>query len=65
MKEIGIDISNNRTKSVFDFFKQGKLYNYVITVCDEASGEKCPLLHINIIKLSNKVNGPNEAKENA
>jgi arsenate reductase (thioredoxin) len=43
MKEIGSDISNNRTKSVFDFFKQGKLYNYVITVCDEASGEKCPL----------------------
>jgi len=43
MKELGIDISNNRTKSVFDFFKQGKLYNYVITVCDGASGEKCPL----------------------
>jgi len=43
MKEIGIDISNNQTKSVFDFFRQGKLYNYVITVCDETSGEKCPL----------------------
>jgi arsenate reductase (thioredoxin) len=42
MKEIGIDISNNRAKSVFQFFKQGKLYNYVITVCDETSGEKCP-----------------------
>jgi arsenate reductase (thioredoxin) len=43
MKEVGIDISGNQTKSVFYFFKQGKLYNYVITVCDEKSGEKCPL----------------------
>ncbi len=43
MKEIGIDISTNRTDSVFDFFKQGRLYRYVITVCDEASAERCPL----------------------
>jgi arsenate reductase len=42
MKEIGIDISGNQTKSVFDLFKEGKLYTYVITVCDEASAEKCP-----------------------
>jgi len=43
MKEAGIDISGNKTKSVFDFYKQGKLYNYVFTVCDEASGEACPV----------------------
>ncbi len=43
MKEIGIDISKNRTKDVFELFDQGKLYNYVITVCDEASAEKCPV----------------------
>lgn len=43
MKEDGIDISNNRTKSVFDFLKQGKLYNYVITVCDETTAERCPV----------------------
>ena len=43
MKEIGIDISGNQTKSVFDLFKEGKLYTYVITVCDEASAEKCPI----------------------
>ncbi|SLM32261.1 Protein ArsC [Desulfamplus magnetovallimortis] len=43
MKEEGIDISNNKTKSAFDFFKQGKLYHYVITVCDESSKERCPL----------------------
>jgi arsenate reductase len=43
MKEIGIDISGNKTKSVFDFYKQGKLYNYVFTVCDESKAETCPV----------------------
>ena len=43
MKEIGIDISTNKTKSVFDFYRSGKKFNYVITVCDESSGEKCPI----------------------
>jgi arsenate reductase len=43
MKEIGIDISGNRTKGVFEFIKAGKLFNYVITVCDEANGKRCPI----------------------
>jgi len=43
MKEDGIDISGNQTKNVFDFFKEGRAYNYVITVCDEASASRCPI----------------------
>ncbi len=43
MKEAGIDISKNKTKGVFELFKQGKLFHYVITVCDETSAEKCPI----------------------
>ncbi len=43
MKEAGIDISQNKTKSVLDFFKQGKLYSYVITVCDGAQSGRCPV----------------------
>ena len=43
MKEVGIDISGNKTKSVFGFFKQGRLYDYVVTVCDESSGQQCPI----------------------
>ena len=43
MKEIGIDISGNKTKSVFDYFKQGKMFKYVITVCDKTAAERCPI----------------------
>lgn len=43
MMELGIDISGNRTKGVFDFIKAGKLFHYVITVCDETSGNRCPI----------------------
>jgi len=43
MKEVGIDISGNKTDSVFEFFKQGRLYDYVIAVCDAATAERCPL----------------------
>ena len=43
VKEVGIDISGNKTKSVFDFYKQGKQYDYVITVCDESQSGACPM----------------------
>jgi glycerol uptake facilitator-like aquaporin len=43
MREIGIDISGNQTKSAFDVFRSGKQYAYVITVCDETSAERCPV----------------------
>ena len=43
MAERGFDISNNQVNSVFEFFKDHRLYSYVITVCDEASGQKCPI----------------------
>ena len=43
MREIGIDISHKGTQSVFDVFKSGELFVYVITVCDETSAERCPI----------------------
>ena len=43
MREIGMDISRNQTKAVFDFVKSGENFAYVITVCDEASAERCPI----------------------
>jgi arsenate reductase (thioredoxin) len=43
MREIGIDISGNKTKSVFDFYKKGEKFDYVVTVCDAAASERCPV----------------------
>jgi len=43
MREIGIDISAAASKSVFSLFREGRLFNYVITVCDEADAESCPI----------------------
>jgi arsenate reductase len=40
MREIGIDISNHRSKSVDEF--SGQEFDYVITVCDNAN-EQCPI----------------------
>jgi len=43
MKQDGIDISANKTKSVFDFHREGRSYDYVITVCDEGNAARCPV----------------------
>jgi arsenate reductase len=40
MREIGIDISHHRSKSVDEF--AGRDFDYVITVCDNAN-EQCPV----------------------
>jgi arsenate reductase (thioredoxin) len=43
MQEAGIDISGALTKSVFELYNAGKLFNYVITVCDATAAERCPI----------------------
>lgn len=48
MRELGIDISQHRSKSVDEF--DGRHFDYVITVCDHAN-ERCPLFPANTTRL--------------
>ena len=43
MQEEGIDIQGKKTNSVFEFYKQGRSYDYVITVCSKEAAERCPI----------------------
>jgi arsenate reductase (thioredoxin) len=43
LQELGIDISKNKTQRVFDVWKSGQLFQFVITVCSEAEAEGCPI----------------------
>src|SRR5437016_14499427 len=45
MRQIGIDISKNATKSVASVIQSGASFDYVITVCDDTSAERCPMFH--------------------
>jgi arsenate reductase len=42
--ELGIDISNNKTQSVFDVWKSARhIFAYAITVCSESEAQGCPI----------------------
>nr|WP_321497482.1 arsenate reductase ArsC [uncultured Methanolobus sp.] len=43
MEEDGFDLSDKKPQSAWDLFKEGRLYKYVITVCDRAHEEECPI----------------------
>ena len=48
MREVGVDISGHRSKSVEEF--AGREFDYVITVCDNAN-ERCPVFPGNTRRL--------------
>ena len=60
MKEIGIDISHQRSKHVQEFL--GQSFHYIITVCDKAN-ESCPVFPGASIRLYWSFPDPPHAKE--
>jgi arsenate reductase len=42
LAELGIDITHQRSKSVFDYIRTNESFDYIITLCDEAAQQHCP-----------------------
>ena len=55
MREIGIDISTHRSKSVDEF--RGEQFDYVITVCDNAK-ESCPVFPGGAVRIHKSFEDP-------
>lgn len=43
LAEERIDISEKKTQSVFELYKAGRRYDYVITVCSREAADRCPI----------------------
>lgn len=43
MAEVGIDISQNQTKSAFELYKARRAFQVVVTVCSKEAAERCPV----------------------
>ena len=59
MKEVGIDISGHRSKSVDEF--AGRAFDYVLTVCDNAK-ESCPIFPGHANRLHHNFDDPATAQ---
>jgi arsenate reductase len=55
MRELHIDISGQRSKSVDEF--AGQQFDYVLTVCDNAK-ESCPIFPANSVKVHHNFEDP-------
>lgn len=43
MAEEGVDLSAKKTRGVFDIYRRGRLFDIVVTVCDETGEKDCPI----------------------
>ena len=59
MRELGIDISGHRSKSVGEF--AGQHFDYVLTVCDNAK-EACPIFPGETIRIHESFQDPAEVR---
>jgi arsenate reductase len=54
MREVGIDLPAESPKSVFERHKAKDVFDYVISLCHEATTEQCPIFKTNIDALYGK-----------
>jgi arsenate reductase (thioredoxin) len=54
MQEIGIELPTQSPKSVFERYKDKEYYDYVISLCNEATTEQCPIFKSNVDALYGK-----------
>lgn len=52
LKEDGIDISGKETRSVWDVYRSGRVFSYVITVCSREAEDNCPIFPGPVNRLS-------------
>jgi arsenate reductase len=62
MQEVGIDLSQKGTQAVFDLFQKGTYYNAVITVCDAASADRCPIFPGKVKRIAWSFEDPSSLK---
>ena len=62
MKEEGIDLSDKNTNSVYDYYREGRSYDYVITVCSKVAAERCPIFPGGGQRLHWPFDDPSKAK---
>ena len=51
MREVGISLPTEAPKSVFKRFKEREVFDYVITLCHEATTEQCPVFKTSVDTL--------------
>jgi arsenate reductase len=43
MREVDIDLSAKTTQTVFEVFKSGRRFDYIVALCDKGKAERCPV----------------------
>lgn len=43
MNEIGVSMEGQYAKPAMEYIERGEEFDYVVTVCDESSAERCPM----------------------
>ncbi len=62
LQEDGIDISTKQTQGVFDLWKAGNTYRYVITVCSKEAEERCPIFPGAVVRYHWPFDDPSQFK---